>query len=402
MTMAEFSYKALDRRKQFVSGQLQAASMNAAVEQLIELGYLPLSTAASVQNRSAGWKKFIPRPTVSKREITILLQDLALLLRSGLPLDDGLRLLTDNTTSAMARVIGQLRKVIGSGGNFADALQSQPTTALPDLVAVVKSAEAAGNLEQVLSHIAQERLKQERVSAKIRAAVRYPAFLLIVSVAVLVFFLIFVVPQFGDVVRDFGARPDPLVANVMAISDGLRQNGNYILGAGLVLAAVALMAWRTRNVRPRVLSFFSRLPGIRGVAALRRTTHFCRGLGLLLANGVTLTDALRLLSDAHVGDDRLRVISDHIRRGGRLVDAIAETNFVPPLAARMLRVGEESGSLDVVATRCAEYYEAKLTEQIDKLAGIVGPAAIVFISALVGTLIVSVMSTLLSINQMAM
>ena len=95
-------------------------------------------------------------------------------------------------------------------------------------------------------------------------------------------------------------------------------------------------------------------------------------------------------------------MSDHIRRGGRLVDSIAETNFVPPLAARMLRIGEESGSLDVVAARCADYYEAKLTDQIDKLAGIVGPAAIVFISTLVGTLIVSVMSTLLSINRMAM
>lgn len=400
--MPEFLYKALDGRKQFVSGQLQAVSMTAAVEQLVELGYVPLSTAPSRQDRGAGWKKFIPQPTVSKREITVLLQDLALLLRSGLPLDDGLRLLTDNASGAMARLIGQLRRVIGSGGNFADALQSQPTTALPDLVAVVKSAEAAGNLEHVLGQIAQERLKQERVSTQIRAAVRYPTFLLIVSVAVLVFFLVFVVPQFADVVHDFGAHPDPLVTTVMAISEGLRQNGDVILSAGVVLIAIALLAWRVKNVRVKLFALFSRLPGVRGVAVLRRTTHFCRGLGMLLANGVTLTDALRLLSEAHVGDNRLRVISDHIRRGGRLVDAIAETNFVPPLAARMLRVGEESGSLDVVATRCADYYEAKLTDRIDKLAGIVGPAAIVFISSLVGTLIVSVMSTLLSINRLAL
>jgi len=400
--MSEFVYKALDGRKQFVTGHLQAASAGAAVEQLIELGYVPLSTAPSAQDRSAGWRKFIPQPTVSKREITILLQDLALLLRSGLPLDDGLRLLSDNTSSAMARVIGQLRKVIGSGGNFADALQSQPRTALPDLVAIVKSAEAAGNLEHALGTIAHERLKQERVSAKVGAAVRYPTFLLVVSLAVLVFFLIYVVPQFAGVVRDMGARPDPLVATVMAISDGLRQNGDAIVIAGLLLIAAALLAWRAPNVRPKLFAFLSRLPGIRSVLTLRRTTHFCRGLAMLLGNGVTLTDALRLLSEAHVGDDRLRVISDHIRRGGRLVDAIAETNFVPALAARMLRVGEESGSLDVVAARCADYYEAKLTDQIDKLAGIVGPAAIVFISTLVGTLIVSVMSTLLSINSMVM
>jgi len=400
--MAEFVYRALDGRKQFVTGQLQAGSLSAAVDQLIELGYVPLSTAPSAQDRQLGWRRFIPQPTVSKREITILLQDLALLLRSGLPLDDGLRLLTDNASAAMARVIGQLRRTIGSGGNFADALQSQPATALPDLVAVVKSAEAAGNLEHVLGAIAQERQKQERVSAKIRAAVRYPAFLLVVSIAVLLFFLVFVVPQFADVVRDFGAHPDPLVTTVMAISDGLRNNGDAILALGIVLIGAALLAWRVRDVRNKLFAFLSRLPGIRGVLVLRRTTNFCRGLGMLLGNGVTLTDALRLLSEAHAGDDRLRVISDHIRRGGRLVDSIAETNFVPPLAARMLRIGEESGSLDVVAARCADYYEAKLTDQIDKLAGVIGPAAIVFISSLVGTLIVSVMSTLLSINRMAM
>jgi general secretion pathway protein F len=400
--MAEFSYRALDGRKQFVSGQLQAASMTAAIEQLIELGYVPLSTTPSARLINAGWKRFIPQPTVSKREITILLQDLALLLRSGLPLDDGLRLLTDNTSGVMARLIEQMRRVIGSGSNFADALQSQRATALPDLVAIVKSAEAAGNLEQALSHVAQERMKQDRVNTKIRSAVRYPIFLLVVSVAVLLFFLIFVVPQFTDVVRDFGAQPDPLVTTVMAISDGLRNNSQVILAFGLVLVASVLLAWRSQSVRPKFVAFLSRLPGISGVVLLRRTTQFARGLGMLLQNGVTLTDALRLLSEAHAGDNRLRVISDHIRRGGRLVDAIEETNFLPALAARMLRVGEESGSLDVVATRCADYYEAKLTEQVDKLAGIVGPAAIVLISSLVGTLIVSVMSTLLSINRMAM
>jgi general secretion pathway protein F len=400
--MAEFAYKALDGRRQFVSGHLQALSLNAAVEQLVELGYIPLSTKPSDSHLRGGWKRFIPQPTVSKREITILLQDLALLLRSGLALDDGLRLLTDNASGAMKRLIDQLRRVIGSGGNFAEALQSQPTTALPDLVAVVKSAEAAGNLEHALSAIAQERVKQERVSAKIHAAVRYPIFLLIVSISVLIFFLVFVVPQFASVVSDFGAQPDALVSTVIAISDGLRNNGDVIATLAMVLIGGVFLSWRMQNIRARLVALVSRLPGIRGIMVLRRTTGFCRGLATLLGNGVTLTDALRLMSEAHVGDNRLRVMSDHIRRGGRLVDSIAETNFLPPLAARMLRVGEESGALDTVAARCADYYETKLTEQIDKLAGIVGPAAIVFISTLIGTLIVSVMSTLLSINQMVM
>jgi general secretion pathway protein F len=400
--MAEFAYKALDGRKEFVTGHLQAVSLNAAIEQLVELGYIPLSTTPSSSHPNKGWKRFIPQPTVSKREVTILVQDLALLLRSGLPLDDGLRLLTDSASGPMKRLIDQLRRIIGSGGNFADALQSQPATALPDLIAVVKSAEAAGNLEHALGVIAQERLKQERVSAKIRGAVRYPIFLLIVSISVLLFFLVFVVPQFAGVIRDFGAHPDAMVTTVIAISEGLRNNGDLIAVLAIVLMGLALLSWRSQNIRGRLARIITSVPGIRGIMVLRRTTTFCRGLATLLGSGVTLTDALRLISEAHVGDSRLRVISDNIRRGGRLVDSITETNFLPPLAARMLRVGEESGALDTVAARCADYYESKLTEQIDKLAGIAGPAAIIFISTMVGTLIVSVMTTLLSINQMVM
>lgn len=399
--MAEFIYKALDARKQFVSGQLQALSLNAAVDQLIQLGYIPLSTTPDTgRGRIEGWKRFFPQRGISQREITVLLQDLALLLRSGLPLDDALKLLTDNSSSGMARLIGRLRRVIGSGGNFADALQSQPTTALPDLIAVVKSAEAVGNLEHALELVAHERQKQEKMSAKVRAAVRYPIFLLIVSVAVLVFFLTFVVPQFADVVRDFGAHPDALVATVIAISDGLRQNADAIAVMTALAIGAGFLGWRITKVRNALVGSFSELPIIRGIFILRRTTNFCRGLGTLLTHGVGMNDALRLLSETRVGGDRLRVIADHVRRGGRLVNSITETNFVPPLAARMLRIGEESGSLDTVATRCADYYEAKLTDQIDKLTGIVGPAAIMFISTLIGTLIVSIMSTLLSINQM--
>jgi general secretion pathway protein F len=400
--MPEFAYKALDSRRQFASGQLQAVSSNAAIEQLIELGYIPLSTTLSGQNRDLGWRRFIPQPPIKQREVTILLQDLALLLRSGLPLDDGLKLLTDNASSAMARLIRQMRKVIGSGGTFGDALQSHSATALPDLIAMVKAAEVAGNLEQALRAISEQRLKQEKVGAKIRNAVRYPLFLLFVAIAVLLFFLTFVVPQFADVVRDFGGQADWTVVTVIAVSDGLRQNWDAIVAIFVALLGLGFVAWRVPSARSRLLSTLIQLPGVRGIVVLRRTAHFCRGLGTLLANGVVLTDALRLLSESRSDGNQLKSIIDHIRRGGRLVDSLTETNFVPPLAARMLRVGEEAGSLDAVATRCAEYYEAKLADQVDKMAGFVGPAAIVLISSLVGTLIVSIMSTLLSINQIAM
>jgi general secretion pathway protein F len=182
----------------------------------------------------------------------------------------------------------------------------------------------------------------------------------------------------------------------------LRKNEDVLAGIAVALIGLGVLMWRMPRIRGRLLAPLAHLPVVRGIIVLRRTAVFCRSLGTLVSNGVNLTDALRLMSESGVGGDRLTVVFDRVRRGGRLVDAITETKLVPQLAARMLRVGEESGALDAAAARCANYYEAKLTEQIDKLTGIIGPAAIVFIAAVIGTLIVSIMSTLLSIDQMVM
>jgi general secretion pathway protein F len=399
--MAEFSYRAIDARGQFVSGELQAASMSVAVNQLVELGYIPLSTSPAVHTRRGLWAFLLSTGKVPARDVTVLLQDLVLLLRSGLPLDEGLRLLTENASGATNRLITRLRASISNGANFAEALQSHPATNLPELVAVVRSAEAAGILVMALEQFAQERVKQDQIRSRIQSAIRYPLFLLVVSMGVLLFFLLFVVPQFADVVRDFGTKPDPMVGAVIRLSTTLRDNVDVVSALAVGFVVLVFLAWRFEPVRKKARVLL-RLPLIRSIVTLRRTAMFCRSLGMLLSNGVNLTDALRLMSESGVGDDRIAVVFDRVRRGGRLVDALAETNLIQQLATRMLRVGEESGALASVSIRCAGYYEAKLTEQIDKLTGIVGPAAIVFISSVIGTLIVSVMSTLLSINQMIM
>jgi general secretion pathway protein F len=398
--MAEFVYKAIDSRGGFVTGKLQAQSLQAATRQLIELGYTPLNTEPESAKARGVWSSLVPRPAVSNRDVTVLLQDLALLLRSGLPLDEGLKLLLEDAGPVAARLILQLRNVIGGGASFAEALQSHPATSLPELVAVVRSSEATGTLENGLEAIVQERLKQEKITAQIRAALRYPLFLMAVSVSVLLFFLLYVVPQFADVIRDFGTPPGSLVATVIALSEGLRNNGDLIISLAAVLGASILVASRVKSVRALLLGPVLKMPGLRGMIVLRRTAAFCRGLGTMLSSGVVLTDAMRLMTESGMGGDQLGLLTDKVRRGGRLSDAISELNFVPPIAARMLRVGEESGALDAVAIRCASYYEAKLTERIEKLTSIVGPAAIVFIAMIIGTLIVSIMTTLLSINQM--
>ena len=148
----------------------------------------------------------------------------------------------------------------------------------------------------------------------------------------------------------------------------------------------------------------SRLPLVRPVRGYRRTALFCRNLGLLLASGVTLPASLRVLADMMATSSDISTwteVVDNVRQGGKLSDALAQTGALPSMAVRTLRLGEDAGQLSMLAGRVADVYDAKLQRSLDRLVGIVGPASIVVISMIVGGLIVSVMTALLSVNQIA-
>lgn len=402
--MPAYLYKALDGEGRFITGEIEAQSPAAVEAHLGELGYLPLEAVVRrATGTPSGWRRLLPSPRLAAKDVTVVIRDLALLLRAGLPLDEALRLLADAAPAAAAHLLGDVRRGIEQGTGFADALASHPQAFSGEVVAMVRVAEAAGGLDAVMENLAEDRTRRERIAAKVSGALRYPIFLLLVATAVLVFFLVFVVPQFAVVLRDFGSEPDPLVATVLGLSDWMNAYGQF-LGAGLAAVFLAIfLALRTERLRNPMLRQLRRLPGVSGIVGLRRTAVFCRGLATLLSAGVTLSDALKVMTDAGgIDAPALAAVQERVRRGGRLVDALTDTALVPPLAARMLRVGEESGELAVVARRAADYYEGKLGERLDRLSAVVGPAAIVVISVVIGGLIVSIMSTLLGINQVAL
>jgi general secretion pathway protein F len=231
---------------------------------------------------------------------------------------------------------------------------------------------------------------------------RYPAFVLGAASAVLLFFLTFVLPQFGAVLRDFNTKLDPVLVVFLGLSE-MMQGHLAMLGAGLaVLIGGGWLLLRRPKVRGAIMSALARLPFIGRILEFHRTSVFCRNLGVLLGSGVPLATTLRILADlmATTGNSGAwSATVDLVRHGGKLSDALAKTKAIPPMAVRTLRLGEDSGQLPMLAQRIAEFYEAKLQRSLDKLVGIAGPAAIIGISIIVGGLIVSVMTALMSVSQ---
>jgi general secretion pathway protein F len=269
-------------------------------------------------------------------------------------------------------------------------------------VALVRVGEASGTLDHVLELLASERTRAETLRRKLLDALQYPAFVLVAASGVLIFFLLFVLPQFSAMLRDFNARLDPTVRVFLDLSDALHAYTTEI-GAGSVSVLIGLwLLLRRASVRAALVDQLSQLPVVRTIFNFYRSGLFCRNLGILLSSGVNLTATLRILVDIMSttgGSSIWTATADRVRHGGKLSDALAAMSILPPMVVRMLRLGEETGQLATLAGRVADFYEAKLQRSLDRVVGIAGPVAIIVISVIVGGLIVSVMTALLSVSQ---
>lgn len=400
--MPNFRYRALTQNGEVVSGSLSAADTAEVTQRIEYLGLVAIDT--EVDSGSTGWSFSLPSFSSPRPEdVTVFTRDLALLLRAGARLNDALELLsTDMDVGRLRPVILKIKTAILSGESFAEALERTPTLFPSMYVALVRVGEMSGTLDHILETLGSERTRAEALRRKVSDALQYPAFVLLAAGGVLIFFVTFVLPQFSAVLRDFNAKTDPVIEIFLALSDLLRGHG---LEVGFVSSALVIggyMAWRRPAFRAGVITQLGRLPVISAVVEFHRTTLFCRNLGILLGSGVTLTSTLRILIDIMSVTGRVEIwttMADRVRHGGKLSEALNASAVLPAVAVRMLRLGEETGQLSTLSARVAEFYEAKLQRQLDRIVGIIGPAAIVTISIVVGGLIVSVMTALLSVTQ---
>jgi general secretion pathway protein F len=398
-----FRYRALTQNGEIVHGTLEAPTVAEVARRIEYLRLLPIETVEDKKATAAqdGFGLF-GRP--SKAEVTTFTRDLALLLKASARLDDALELLANDADVGRLRpVVARLRGSILAGESFAGAVAEHPSLFPPMYIALVKVGEVSGTLDQVLEMLGTERARSEQMRRKVTDAMQYPVFVLIAAACVMLFFILFVLPQFSSVLQDFGAKSDSALSVFIKLSDFLRANATPVLLA--VASVVAGLWWlfRRPGTTSALVSFVAKIPGIANIFQFYRASLFCRNLAVLLGSGVNLTASLRILVDimAVTGDVTVwTAAADRVRHGGKLSDALLASSNMPAMAVRMLRLGEETGQLPVLAGRVAEFYEAKLQRSLDRIVGIVGPLAIISISTVVGGLIVSVMTALLSVTQL--
>jgi general secretion pathway protein F len=291
--MPNFQYRALTQGGEVVSGSLSAATAAEVARRIEYLGLVPIETIAEQSATiSRVTVAFLSRPRVE--DVTVFTRDLALLLRAGARLHDALDLLaSDMGVGRLRPAVVQIKGAVLAGESFAEAISRHAGLFSPMYVALVRVGEASGTLDHILELLASERTRAETLRRKLLDALQYPAFVLVAASGVLIFFLLFVLPQFSAVLRDFNAKLDPTVRVFLDLSDALHAYTTEI-GAGSVSVLIGLwLLLRRASVRAALVDQLSQLPIVRTIFNFYRSGLFCRNLGILLSSGVNLTATAR-------------------------------------------------------------------------------------------------------------
>lgn len=402
--MPKFRYRALDASGQMVMGVIEASSSEAVLPELERISILPIEISDMREPRRS-WRELIARgPT--REEVTGITEDLATLVAGGVTLDRALVILSEVAPRPVVRqLMLDLHRSISAGHSLAEAVSAYPAIFPRVYVKMVEVAEVAGTLDETLRVIAHERTRVEGLRRRITSALTYPSFLAVAATGVLIFVLVAIIPEFERAMAGLQTDGQGSTETVFALSRALRQNGNLIAVIALLFILAIYLAVRNKSVKALFMRAIGRIPGLREVIRHEQAVSFCATLGTLSRSGVDISSSLRLIRDLMRNPRSAAKIDEvvaTVRQGQRVSEALLAVDLLPPYAVHMLRVGEESGELDSAAMRIAAFYEGKLDRGLARLTSVLGPAIMILVSMLIAWLIVSVITALLSVNELIM
>jgi type II secretion system protein F len=406
--MPSYNYKASTFEGKIVEGTIEASDDGTASLKLQEMGLLPVLIGAparqSFLRREIDWPW--KRKKIRRKDLLIFTQELHTLVRAGFPLDRSLVVLGQLAESpAMAEVIQDVLKEVKGGKSFSEALAKYPAVFPKVYISMVKAGEAGGILEEVLTRLAGYLVTTEDLRSYITSAMIYPALLSVVGLVSVTILTLFVVPRFTEVFRDMGV-PLPLpMAMLKGFSEFIASYWWLVL---MVILLVAIYFKRFRESSEGRLKWdrwMLRIPLVGAVLRKVEVARFSRSLGTLLHGGVPLLQSMTIVRDI-IGNQSIAVtiepIRNGIKKGEGITQPMKQSGVFPPLAMHLIEVGEESGKLDGMLLQVADVYDVEVRNSIKGLIAFFEPALILLMGVIIGTIVVSMLMAIFSINDVPM
>ena len=392
MTATTFAYKVRDRNGKLVEGSLEASDAQLVVAKLREMGYVPVSVKAKARSGLSTQIR-LGSPKVKLRDLVVFSRQLATMINAGLSLLRALTILSDQTSSAtLAKVIDDLRSDVENGQSFSEALARHPKVFSPMYQGLVRAGESGGSLDAVMERLATTIEMQAELRGKIKSAMSYPIAVAGLVVVIVTAMLIFVVPMFETMYRDLGGTL-PLPTRLLLKMSGLVTSSWYFLIAGSVASVIGFRKWlATTKGRARFDAFKIRMPVFGTMIHKTALARFTRTFSSLMRSGVPVLETLDIVAGTagnQVVAAAVLDAKDRVRMGEGIAAALGAHKVIPSMVTQMIAVGEETGALDEMLGRIADYYEREVEATVDSLTSLIEPLLMVMMGVSVGGMVIA-------------
>jgi len=403
-----FNYKAVTPPGETQDGEMDGLSQAAIVERLQAMGLIPIRVEESasggvVQANSGG---MFAKNRISEDDVAVFTQEIATLLKAGLPLDRRLEILISLSASEPVRqLMSQLREDVRGGASLSTAMDARKGVFTRFYLNMIRAGEAGGALDVVLQRLTEFMERSKELRDTVKSALIYPAILVGVSVLSVAILLVWVVPQFSQMFEESGkALPLPTQV-VIAAGDAVRH-----YWWAMVLVVVGVFSWFSRQMQvPASRLRWDRrlldLPLVGDLIGKLEVARFSRTLGTLIGNGVTLLAALSIVKETlsnTVMSQGLTEVAAQLKEGKGLGKPLLETGLFPKLAVHLVMVGEETGKLQEMLIRVADIYDREVQTAVKRLLALMEPVLILGLGLVIGGIIMSILVAILSVNDLAM
>jgi type IV pilus assembly protein PilC len=397
-----FAYKVRDRQGRLVTGTLEAESVTIVAGKLRSMGYVPVSIESG-DSKSMSREIRIPGLSgrIKLKEVAVFSRQFATMINSGLTLLRSLSILADQTSNKeLARIVGEVRRDVERGSSLSVALAKHPKAFSRLYIAMVRSGETGGSLDTVLARLATTIEQQVNLRRKVKSAMTYPVVVGVIVVLILVAMLIFVVPMFKGMYADLDSKlPMPTLV-LLGVSNIFKKLW-FLVFAGVGGGVWAVKRWvKTPAGRRRWDAWKLKAPVFGQLAHKTALARFSRSLSALVRAGVPILDALDIVAETAGNTVVAEAAADTqaaVKAGESLAKPLEAHPVFPPMVVQMIAVGEETGALDEMLEKIADFYDAEVEATVEALTSLIEPLLIVVMGVTVGGMVIALYMPMFSI-----
>lgn len=401
--MAYFDYQARDTAGKFVGGQIEAADEGSATQILTDKGLMVVSLHAARGNNKSKASTRNLQGKVKAQELVVFTRQLATMMDAGVPLVQSLTALEEQTQNKLFKqVLHRVTERVEQGDAFSEALAGYPKVFNKLYVSMVQAGETGGLLAEILDRVASYLEATARLKKKVKSAMAYPVIVCCIAITIALFLIIKVIPVFGDIYKDFGAKLPAPTQILITISEVIR--GHFLMTVIVVAALVFAFVKLKKTAKGAVLwdRFKLRMPIFGNLAHKIAMSRFARTFAALVRSGVPILETLRIVGQS-AGNTIVEMAvvktASSIEKGDNISVALAQHAIFPPMMVRMVSAGEQTGKVDVMLEKLSDFYDEEVEATLSGLTSLIEPLLIVFLGVVVGSIVVCMFLPIFKLNE---